>query len=110
MTRFTAAADSSGILTHTEVAHRALLSYDSDQFGAGTVRSVLVRRQAAFQAGAAFPDSFYNPLCGEQYRDVSEDMHWEEGGRARRSPTLCSSLFTVGEDHKVNMSFVGSGP
>ena len=79
MCLFTAAADSSGILTHTEVAHRALLSYDSTQFGAGTVRSVLVRRQAAFQAGAAFPDSFYNPLCGEQYHDVSEDMHWEEG-------------------------------
>ena len=56
----------SGVFTHTEVAHRALLNYDSDQFGAGTVRSILLRRQAAFQAGAAFPDSFYNPLCGEQ--------------------------------------------
>ena len=40
---------SSGILTHTEVAHRALLNYESDQFGSGTVRSVLLRRQAAFQ-------------------------------------------------------------
>ena len=60
---------SSGVFTHTEVAHRALLNYDSDQFGAGTVRSILLRRQAAFQAGAAFPDSFYNPLCGEQGRN-----------------------------------------
>ena len=43
------AVSSSGIFTHTEIAHRALLNYDSEQFGAGTVRSILMRRQAAFQ-------------------------------------------------------------
>ena len=43
------AVSSSGIFTHTEIAHRALLNYDSEQFGARTVRSLLMRRQAAFQ-------------------------------------------------------------
>ncbi len=64
-----------GILTHTEIAHRAHQFYNNDAFGPGEVRRILDKWQGAFQAGAVFPDAFYNSLCGS-HKDDAEDMHW----------------------------------
>ena len=65
--------------THTEVIHRALRSYDNPAFGPGEVARILNENQDAFQAGAPYPDAFYNSLCeGGQFHGESEDIHWGE--------------------------------
>lgn len=63
-----------GITAHTEVGRRALDLYGSSRLG-GAIPGILAERQDAFQAGAPFPDFFYNPLCGD-FHDVAEDAHW----------------------------------
>ena len=63
--------------THTEVIERALANYDNPVFGQGVIRDILLRNQDAFQAGAPFPDAFYNSLCHSgDYHGQSEDIHW----------------------------------
>ena len=54
---------SCGIATHSEIIERALATYDNPGFGPGEVLRILNEHQAAFQAGAPFPDTFYNTLC-----------------------------------------------
>ena len=66
-----------GMSTHTEVIERALANYDNPVFGKGVIRDILLRNQDAFQAGAPFPDAFYNSLCHSgDYHGQSEDIHW----------------------------------
>lgn len=72
-------AQGCGIATHTEVIERALASYNNPAFGPGEVRRILLQRQGAFQAGAPFPDTFYNSLCKNgDFHGKSEDVHWGE--------------------------------
>ena len=66
-----------GIATHTEVVERALANYDNDAFGKSEIRRILLEHQDAFQAGAPFPDTFYNTLCHEgDFHNQAEDIHW----------------------------------
>lgn len=68
---------SCGISTHTEVILRALSTYDHPAFGPGQVSRILMEHQGAFQAGAPYPDAFYNSLCVQgQLHGESEDIHW----------------------------------
>ena len=40
---------------------------------------ILRENQGAFQAGAPYPDTFYNSLCHEgDFHAISEDIHWGE--------------------------------
>lgn len=64
-----------GVLTHTEIAHRAHQFYQNDALGPGEVRRIMDKWQGAFQAGAVFPDAFYNSLCGSHEQDA-ENTHW----------------------------------
>ena len=52
-----------GISTHTEIIQRALANYDNPAFGDGQILRILSEHQGAFQAGAPFPDTFYNRYC-----------------------------------------------
>ena len=66
-----------GISTHTEVIQRALANYDNPAFGSGEILKIIQNHQGAFQAGAPFPDVFYNTLCQNgDLHSVSEDVHW----------------------------------
>ena len=51
--------------THTEVILRALATYDNPAFGPGEVLRIINENQDSFQAGAPYPDAFYNTLCQE---------------------------------------------
>ena len=51
--------------THTEVILRALATYDNPAFGPGEVLRIINENQDSFQAGAPYPDAFYNSLCQE---------------------------------------------
>ena len=38
---------------------------------------IINQNQGAFQAGAPYPDTFYNSLCKNgELHDASEDVHW----------------------------------
>ena len=77
-----------GVLTHTEIVHRSVQKLSAGGFfedplsdsGSLDVRMVPIvyeKYQAAFQAGAPYPDSFYAGICFHgKYSDVSEDTHW----------------------------------
>ena len=68
---------SCGLATHTEVIERALANYDNPAFGPGEIRRILTEHQDAFQAGAPFPDTFYNSLCKNgEFHNEAEDVHW----------------------------------
>ena len=51
--------------THTEIILRALATYDNPAFGPGEVLRIINENQDSFQAGAPYPDAFYNTLCQE---------------------------------------------
>jgi hypothetical protein len=56
-----------GMRTHTEVAHRAQLSFDNPIY-----KKIINEHQDAFQGGSPFPDWGY--LCG--HHDEGEEIHW----------------------------------
>lgn len=56
---------------------RALANYDNPVFGPGEIVRILKEQRGAFQAGAPYPDAFYNPLCANgNHHSQSEDIHW----------------------------------
>ena len=52
-----------GISTHSEIVQRALANYDNLAYGSGEILRILREHQGAFQAGAPYPDTFFNTLC-----------------------------------------------
>ena len=71
--------DACGIATHTEIIERALANYDNPGFGPGEILRILKDHQGSFQAGAPYPDTFYNTLCQNgDFHNVAEDIHWGE--------------------------------
>jgi hypothetical protein len=73
---FVGIGNNCGISTHTEIIERALANYDNPAFGPGEVVRILREHQGAFQAGAPFPDAFYNSMCGASFHGIAEDTHW----------------------------------
>ena len=70
-----------GILTHTEIGHRALYFFN-DRTGEDvgrnfTYKNLMQAHQDAFQAGNPFPDTMFDQLCfNGTLRQVAEDTHW----------------------------------
>ncbi|XP_069814028.1 phosphatidylinositol-glycan-specific phospholipase D isoform X2 [Dendropsophus ebraccatus] len=64
-----------GISTHIEIAHRGLEYFNED--GKVNYKEILQKHSDAFQAGSAYPDTFYQSVCRHgHYHAVSEDSHW----------------------------------
>ncbi|XP_006878008.1 PREDICTED: phosphatidylinositol-glycan-specific phospholipase D [Chrysochloris asiatica] len=84
---------SCGISTHVEIGHRAL-EFLSLQAGSVNYKELLLEHQDAYQAGTAFPDSFYPSICkGGKYHDVSESTHW--------TPFLNASIHYIQENYPL---------
>jgi glycosylphosphatidylinositol phospholipase D len=67
-----------GIVTHTEIGHRASSHYEYLFSKQNISISKLIKNhEAAFQAGNPYPDSFYPSICKKGHlSSVSEDTHW----------------------------------
>ena len=65
-----------GISTHSEIVQRALANYDNLAYGSGEILRILREHQGAFQAGAPYPDTFYNTLCknGDFSGNMNDDF------------------------------------
>ena len=74
-------AQACGILTHTEIGHRALFFFNdrpAEDVGRNfTYKNLMQTHQDAFQAGNPYPDTMFDELCfNGTLHQVSEDTHW----------------------------------
>ena len=70
-----------GILTHTEIGHRALYFFNdrpAEDVGRNfTYKNLMQAHQDAFQAGNPYPDAMYDSLCFKgKFHQLAEDTHW----------------------------------
>ena len=82
-----------GVLVHIEILKRTLaklafedfsckpgqedcVNKDGNNLELRQLHEIFTSHLASFNAGAPYPDAFYNFCVYDKYKDISEDTHW----------------------------------